>query len=284
MKNIIMILAAALLFLTSCEDATDLGTYEPQNVVEAYLIVDEPVQNILLINSKTLADKYDYNAALIRDAKVIIKGDGQELLLAIDPEGKKGYYDPAAAYKIKPETEYELYIELANGDVITGKTTTPPRTAWIKDFKDKLQFPLDTIKLPASDTITWARVEGNDFYPIQYKALDTTGYGVYLDPPTDEMNRRIMRPNRSENAFKDVTVWALIANNTSPLFWNALRWYGRHEVVVYVPDENFLEWWIQNRASREYNELLSSVEGKGIGCFGSASVVRDTVFVMKNQP
>jgi hypothetical protein len=49
-------------------------------------------------------------------------------------------------------------------------------------------------------------------------------------------------------------------------------------------DFNYLRWVLQRLSASEYNELLGSVEGNGIGVFGSLHAVKDTFFLIKNQP
>jgi hypothetical protein len=46
-----------------------------------------------------------------------------------------------------------------------------------------------------------------------------------------------------------------------------------------------IEWFKQTRfGPNQYNPLLGSIKGDGIGVFGSASVVRQRQFLLKNQP
>jgi hypothetical protein len=52
---------------------------------------------------------------------------------------------------------------------------------------------------------------------------------------------------------------------------------------VYVPDWNFLRWFLQAQTKGEADPLLSSVDG-AIGYFGSASSIKFDFFLLKNQP
>ena len=134
----LMLIATIAFGLNACEDDV-IKDYIPRNMVEAYLIVDQPIENIKILKSQPVFGKFDYSKALIRDAKVFIKGDGQVIALTIDAEGNTGYYDPAKSYLIKPNTSYKLEIELSDGTYITANTTTPGRTAWTIPVKDDIQ-------------------------------------------------------------------------------------------------------------------------------------------------
>ena len=78
-------------------------------------------------------------------------------------------------------------------------------------------------------------------------------------------------------------VFARPAHWAGPIIWNFFKWFGMHEVSIYAPDENFLNWALQYFINSNYDSRHNSING-GIGVFGSASVVRDTSFIIKNQP
>jgi len=65
--------------------------------------------------------------------------------------------------------------------------------------------------------------------------------------------------------------------------WSAFKWFGLHEVAVMAADWNLVRWYLQNVGVNAVNPLLGSVEG-GIGVVGSAYAIRDTFFLLKNQP
>lgn len=284
MKSIkILILSVlSLAVLASCEDPAPTD-YTPDYFVEAYLIVGDPIQNIRVMVSQPLAGEFEYENQLIRDADVVVREvDGESFLLTTKMTGDSGYYYDGE-YTIKPETAYELEITLKDGTAITGRTETPKTFDWVKRSPEPLQYPKDTINLEGTDEISWAPVEDRDFYLIQVIPLDTLGYGKYLDPPTDEKNRRVESPLKNDDDYEERSITPLIANTKSSIVWLAFNWYGLQGVNVYCPDDNFLRWYLQNSQSFQINPLLSSVEG-ATGVFGSASIIRDTTFLIKNQP
>lgn len=287
MKNIyqkigLPFLFAAALWLQSCEDEPPMD-YIAETYIEGYLIVGEPIQNIIVMRTQPLDENYSYEKSLIRDADVKIIGDSREFILGIDPEGENGYYDPGGEYLVKSGITYKLEV-IVDDELITAETTTPPATEWTELPQSPLQYPKDTLNLPATDYIGWKAVPDYHFYLISVKCLDTLEYGNYLDPPTNEMNRRLERDWMQDEAYRDKTSWAFIANNRTSVVWNTFKWFGRHEVTVFVPDWPMMEWFIQQSAKYEYDPLLSNIEGKGFGVFGSAYAIRDTFFLLKNQP
>jgi len=280
--NLILILVIVLVF-AKCEDPV-VGDYIPNNIVEGFLFVGEPINNIILMRSQPIDGEFYYDKALIRDAKVIIKAEDNEFELKIDAEGEMGYYYKDQSYVVKPSTKYDLDITLSDGSKINGTCTTPPVLNFKVPLKRYYQFPFDTINAPPTDTLFWNKLTGFDYYLIGVKCVDTLEYGMYLENPTNEKNRRIERSFRSNDFFKDQKAWAFVPNDKSPVVWSIFKWFGRQEISVIAPDYNMLRWFLQNRTSREYNSLLTSVEGNGIGVFGSGSIAKDTVMLLKNQP
>lgn len=286
MKNVLLITFGVLgvLLINACEDAIP-SDYVEQKFVEAYLIVDEPIKNIVLMNTQPVNKKFDYAYSLIRDAEVKIIGDGKEFILTIDTSGEQGYYYPDTTYLVKPNTNYKLEIRIGKGDVITAETTTPARFKYTRTSDNILYYPKDTVKLPALDSfkLSWEPVPNVSFFILNLKCIDTIEYGKYLTPETDEKNRRIVRPWNEDWMFKEQSNTGFIPNTQTPVVWLTFKWYGRHEVAIFAPDWNYLRWFIQSATKNQYDPLLGSVKN-AIGVFGSASAARDTFFLVKNQP
>ncbi len=270
--------------ISGCGDPAPYD-YEPAYMVEAYLIVGEPISHVILMKSTNLKDSLNYEKSLVRDADVRISCEGREFKLAIDPKGEDGYYAIDKSYLVEPGKEYNLKIVMPGGKIVTGKTITPRVFSWAKKAPRVIPYPKDTINLPPEDSleISWTGEAQMPFYMICVKALDTTGYGKYLVPPTQEKNRRIHKPWAEDRHFRELASYSFVASTKVPIVWNVFRWYGLHEVNVYAPDYNYLRWFLQVLSSAQIDPLLSSVQG-AIGVFGSASVVRDTAFLQKNQP
>lgn len=283
--NFLLIISFTLLgiFLISCEDSAPTD-YTEDTMVEALLIVGEPIRNIVVMKTQSLSDVFIYDSSMVTDASVKIIGDGKEFLLKYkyrNPEGIGYYYDDVN-YLIKSGIEYKIEITLKNDKILTGKTFTPKQTSWVIPPKKVLTFPKDTLNMPSTDSLEWAKTAPTDYYLVGIKCLDTLNYGKYLEPPTQEKNRRIARPFRGDKFFRELLTMNPVPNFKTPVIWNIFKFFGKHEVAVYAPDFNFLRWYIQAQAKGQIDPLLGSITG-GIGYIGSASIIRDTSFIVKNQ-
>jgi len=288
MRHILITAILISLIFTSCEDPVPFD-YEPQNYIEGALVVGEPIDNIIVMRSQPIQESFNYESSLVRDAEVTINFDDRELNLQIDDTGESGYYY-AEEYLVEEGKEYNLIVKFADGTTVTGNTITPSAPIWIKPPPETIQYPKDTINKDTRDTIIWdGESLNNGYWGISVKTLDTLEYGLYLDNvPFEEKNRRVFRRNgnnpQSEWRYKELATWGIIPSNQTPVIWDLFRWYGIHEITVSNMDYNYLRWVLQRLSASEYNELLGSVEGNGIGVFGSLNSVKDTFFLIKNQP
>ena len=273
---------------TSCGDPVPTD-YVPQYVFTGYLIVDEPIQDMRLSLSQPPLDTFKYSNAGVSDAHIRIwkERDTFDLVYRSADSGIGSYYYPDTTALVEPSATYHLQATMKDGTVLTGQTTTPARVEWIQAPRDTLQYPKDTTNLPSPDSLKliWTRVPGVTEYLISVECLDTIGYGVYLNPPTNEKNRRIER-FFEDNAprYNDIVRWGFLQNVEVNVVWVAFKWFGLHEVTVYAPDPATVEWFKQLQfGGNQYNDLLSNISG-GLGVFGSASVAQQKTFMLKNQP
>lgn len=282
MKRLLLFISISFL-LFSCEDKPT-SDYIENHIIDALLIVNQPIKNINVIKTQPIFDKYEHANAIVKDATVQIEGDGQIFNLKYVPKDtiQIGSYEYNNEYLVKPNTLYKLKVVLNDGKVITGETITPNIFDWTKPPKNIVQYPKDTMKLPSTDTIAWSKIAGIDYYIIGLICQDTINYGKYLEPPTEELNRRAGFI-RGENYYKEISSYAAIPNHRLPVVWRFFKWYGKHKISIYAPDYNYLRWFLQMISKQSIDPLLSSVEG-AYGYFGSASMIQDTFFLMKNQP
>lgn len=272
------------LFIISCEDVAPTE-YTPKYIVQGLLIVGEPINDIALFQTQSLRDSFIYDNSIFKTADVKIIGDNRTFQLVFDNNSKR-YIFSDTTYKVKELTHYSLEIKTPDGKMLTSKTYTPKSINWIKRPEKTIQYPLDTINLPSNYKISWTKSDTIQFYLIRIRPLDTLEYGKYLNPTTEEKNRRIMRSwiRRPEYYFRETTNWAFLPTTEVPVVWNSFKWYGLSEVRIYAPDANYLKWTLQSFAVRDFNQLLNSIEGDAFGTFGSAATSTDTTFVLKNQP
>lgn len=284
MKRILQIVLVIIftVFIISCEDPAPTD-YIPSYFVEALLIVDEPIKEIRVLESQPLNDSFNYNNSLIKNATIQISEGDNIYNLVFSQADSNGYNYPDTNYKVKPNTNYKLKVRLENGQEITGETTTPTPFNWVVRPDYYIQYPIDTVNLPSPFSIQWELVNNVIYYIVSIRCLDTLNYGNYLNPATEEKNRRVTHPwEMQESYYRELSYWVIVPSSKVPVVWTVFKWYGWHEVSVYAPDYNFLRWMVQTM-SGEINPLLSSVQG-AYGYFGSASVIRDTSVILKNQP
>ncbi len=278
-----LLVLLSIIFI-SCED-TAPTEYKQNFVVEGLLIVGEPIGNIKILETQSLRDSFVYDNSIVRNAKVTITSGGKSYELEFDTV-KQSYVYADKNELVKELTEYQLKIELKDGKVFTGRTFTPKTFEWIKDAPDYMQYPQDTINLPSDYDVSWTKADTTKFYVLRIVPLDTLNYGKYLNPQTEELNRRIMRSwiRKPEFYFRELTNWTFLPTTEVPVVWNSFKWFGINEVTVFAPDANFLNWTLQTFFTQELVDLLSSIDGGAYGYFGSATMIKDTSFVLKNQP
>ena len=278
-----------LLALQGCEE-TISTQYIPETIVQGVLIVGEPIRGITVSRSLSITDTFDLEVSAVRDARVVIEVGGQSMDLVYRADTALGEYRlPDSTYLVEPDTRYALSVTLADGTLLTGETLTPKPIEWLRQPSDTVQFPFDTVRFPASPDslrLRWSTVDAAGQYMITLRILDTLEYGRYLTPPREEPNRRTPRLfGRGPGGSTDLIRWSLAPGTDFIAPWTSFRWYGPHEVTVYAPDYNFFNWFrlVRLQQQRQYNGLLGSING-GLGVFGSATVLRKKVFVLKNQP
>jgi hypothetical protein len=274
--------------LISCDQDPDFE-YIRENILEAYLIVGEPITEVRLSKTLPLNEKYSFDNAAIKDANIIINDGENNLILYFNDSTLKYNYD--SNYLVKAQTQYSIRVELENGEIIEDTTRTPSQIEWLYALDSKVvKFPIDSLNPQNSNRIAWDYPGTLLSINLIVKCLDTLNYGKYFDDfniseETNELNRRIERPWRDDLDFKDPLEYVIIAGATdsTTVVWSTFKFYGLHEVAVFAPDLNWTSWGLQYYRG-QYFDPLSTVSGDGLGTLASASVIRDTFFLVKNQP
>lgn len=274
------------LVLVSCEDPVPTGDYVPEIVVNALLFVEQPISNITLHRSQPILDTFKLATASIRNAVVTIETDSLTLPLEFVDDSTGGFYRAIdTSYRVRPLTTYRLRIQV-DDKTLTGTTTTPITFAFIDPPKDTLNYPGKEKETQLFDSlyVRWTSVAPGQEYVPGIVNLDTTNYGIYLTPPTDEANERLRDDEFDEGTRLngERARYAFAQTTSIPTVWRVFKWYGRNELVIYAGEKNFVNWFRQvgfgSRSSLNFN--FSSVEG-GVGVFGAASVLRHSVFLKK---
>jgi hypothetical protein len=287
-RTIALLIPLAVL-LAACEDKPPTD-YDPKPFLEAYLIVDEPIRNIVVGFSQPITQSFNYDAMMDRTAEVVIQSaEGSYPLQFAVRDGVGSFYLPDTSVLVRPETVYSIRVRMSDGSVMTARTETPKRMSWVIPPREVLQYPQDTTVLfsPDSLRISWTSASVPE-YLIRVNVLDTLGYGMYLQPQTDEINERTNNlpfEDPGDPQFYTSTRWGFIQITQAPTVWAAFRWYGRNEVAILAPDKALADWFKATQwggRSVEYRPEYSNIVG-GVGVFGSASVVAQEVFVLKRK-
>ncbi|MCL2040140.1 MAG: hypothetical protein FWG85_06900 [Bacteroidetes bacterium] len=292
LKNTILILFL-IYSLSSCGNPVP-DDYIETILLEALLIVDNPIKDIRLTKTLSLNEDYYYGNALIKNANIFIYEGENEIKLKFKQYDsanikKSAYYYEDTNYLVKPNTEYKLKVILSDGNEITGRTTTPYKIEWVSKMADIVSYPDDTLNLPPNENAQseWNK-NGNmsSLFIYSVTCLDTMNYGKYLDIPTGELNRRIRIRNHNHNDETprpaEVTINSVTILPKSILNWNFCRWFGPHSLKIYVPDKNYEQWFMYYLMLPNFHINSYSVEG-AIGYFGSAAMIEDTFFLKKNK-
>lgn len=280
MKNIIYLLL--IIFLFSCVEDNE-NQFKEEYLLEAFIIVGDPITNIKFMRTIPILDTFSLERVIIQDADIIIFNEiGDTLALELNEDITKAYQAIDKSYLVKENVKYNLRVIYKN-DTMIANTTTPKVFNWIEKAPDVIQYPKDSINLDVQIQVKWENPGSFNFYHIVTKCLDTLEYGKYLEPISDEKNRRINIWSEFDARYRNTTNHGLVPTNEGSIIWTTFKWYGLQEVTIYNPDYNWFRWLGQYFQS-EYNDILSSVDGKNVrGVFGSASAIRDTSFLLKNQ-
>lgn len=283
MRHLFTLIIIGSLFLVGCEDPVPQD-YKPEVVLEAFLIVDEPIRDIRVYWTQSMTDTFSMDRAVIRDAQVVVRQGATVIPLVFTADSVGGRYAASdTSLRILPGTAYT--VEARVGDkLVSGSTTTPVRIEWTKDARDTLQYPGRANELKPVDSlkIAWTSTgAAGQEYVLRMTCTDTTGYGIYLTPPTQDTNRRIRDEEFDDDTPLGKTpVRLAFVQGPNVFSWNAFKYYGKHELTVFAGDRNFMNWFKQITFTRQLNPLLGSVTG-GLGVVGSASAVHDKIFVKK---
>ncbi len=285
-RTLLPAILLALLFVSSCEDAPPTD-YLPRPYVQGYLLVGEPIQDIIVAVSQPIDQPYDFGSSLVRNAEVQIQVDERIIPLVFrEQPGGGSYVSVDSSIRVQPQTTYKLFIRMPDGAVVRAETTTPAIIAWLDSPPDRVQYPRDTTRLAADDSlsVSWTSGGSTDFL-VRVMALDTVGYGGYLSPATSEPNARTNNRGERRSINYSLTRWGYTAQSRTQIAWSSFSWFGRNDIAIFSPDRWFLKWFksVQfSRLSPEYDPQESNISG-GIGVFGSAAVISKEMFVQKNS-
>ncbi len=286
-KLYLLPLALLALLIVSCEDEPP-NIYIQEYYVEGYLFIDHKPSGIKIFKTQPLDVEYNFEDAIVKDAEVkLTDAVGNVYDLIYRGGDDPGYFYPNEDMIIRKQTKYKLDVTTPDGKYIWGETVTPDTISWVIPPKDVIYYPKENGSLPEVDSlrIKWTKAERTNFYLLYTICLDTLEYGKYLEPPTDEPNRRIKNlfSDRDRSSYyKNTSFMTIIANTETPTVWLAFKWFGLHNIDILVPDFNLIKWFVQSKwSNNQYDPLSSSINGDGFGVFGSAYRLSHEVMLMK---
>jgi len=292
-RSMTFVCAMLIVMLTSgCEDPVPTD-YKEEILLEGLLLVGEPLDNVRILRTLPVTDTFSFERASIPDATIIVRADGVDIPMEFVADPRGGTYRAIdTAYRVKSNVVYSVAVK-ARGAELSASTRTPTPFEYTAPPRPWLRYPSsDSLLVSVDDSllISWTEVPATDLYIISITCLDTLGYGQYLQPPTSDSNSRTVRPNPD---FFDQS-GTLLANErttlgvtrftTTQTVWGVFRWYGPHEIRIYAPDKAFSEWidLIGSGRRSSYDYRQSNVRG-GLGAWGSASVIKQRTFLLKND-
>lgn len=305
-----VLMVSCLAVLVGCEAERDPSSlFGPDAsgvlVVDALLIVDQPLSQVLVSETVKANAEYSERWAGVDDAEVVITQGEQTFLYR--PRPRAGYYDPPPnAPLVLPNTTYRLQVQ-SQGRIATAQTITPDRL----DIREVAILDSETLEVirPLKRYEDGNVAENRIFYQdglleMRFDPLPVSGYHIAiesLDPKSDFV---IYSDLVDEGERADFERYG-----SSPVFegtdgivrfpWFAVAYAGLHVVRIFAVDKNWFDLvrsvpeFFQDDddgnafqpgglAGDNFERPLFHVDG-GIGIFGSASV--DSVgFVVLPRP
>lgn len=273
--------------LSACADPVP-DDYIEEIYIEGFTIAEQPLTKLRVNRTLPLSENYSIDRASIKDALVIVKENGVDVLMTFVDDTLGGFYQAAdTTFRVAYNSIYDLTV-VALGRTLRATASTLAPFQWVVPPKDTIIYPGKQGETAIYDSLRvyWEGQQGIPLYVLGIESMDTTGYGIYLNPPTDEPNERIrseMHPDESPLS-KERTRYGFAFVSNTPIVWRAFKWYGRHKISVYAGDNAFREWFqmVGGGFRSQYDYRLSNITG-GLGVWAGASTISADLFLKKVQ-
>ena len=275
-------------------------SYEPRLVIEGLLLPDHPVRNIHIARNFRVDEDLSQTPLLLPQAEAVIidEESGQHFELTFTPfdhpqgtapDFYKSYfaYEGVAELTIRHGASYSIEVSaLVEGEELFARATTtvPERGFRIDDlsherFRYRERGADGEVIVPE---IAIQRSPGTDFYVKTVVPLEPTVDSFIFDNPfTDEKANDLDLTDFDYRVEWIQNTPATPGLSSMRVFWWDVWFYGRHEIVIYAADANyaaFMQTFFEvQEPDGNFHEPVFSIEGDGIGYFGSA--IADTVYV-----
>ncbi|MBI4530918.1 MAG: DUF4249 family protein [Candidatus Latescibacteria bacterium] len=292
------ILISCCVFLTACSADRQPGELfgpaeEGTLVIDALLIVDQPLPGIFVRQTVRPNVPYDQATAAVRGADVTIRQGERVFRYTEAPDSIGRYLPPANPSLVTPRTAYHLTVT-AGDHQARATTRTPDRFTiqeavmldeqtlevrrHFKTFADgaDLVFTAPENQVIYLDGLLEARFRpiGVPAYQVGVFSLDLDSERVIEADFLDDEDYEEFERQSSSPPLRAV-------DGTLRLPWFTIFFGGRHLIKIYALDDNWFDFarsspeqpnqGFGGLAGDDFERPLFSVEG-GIGLFGSASV------------
>lgn len=290
--RLLFTMAALLTSLSAC-DPYQQDDYREQYVVQAFMVVDQPMPMIRLTTTSPINATYNTNAVAVSGAQPEIrKLDAQGKVLQTIPYRMKsaGWYEALnPQIKVDPLSTYELSIRTANAPEITARTFTPDRLR-------VLNLNNTSIKYQSTEQfeviVSYSAYPGRqNYYVFTVETLDPDKAELtpfYADAIGEDERETVFK-NQSNIVFEgnyglDPSRTAL----TLKLPWLGFAFYGPNRVSTHVLDDAMYDFIrtkdVQLGGSTlspgEINNVLTNVKN-GLGIFGSYASASVDINILK---
>lgn len=297
MRRLTLVIFA--LFLAGCDLAQE--EFQPQVVVEAFLVAGEPLPLVRLSQTAPISAVYEPERYAVTGAEVrivLLDAAGEpELTVRYEPVPESpGYYDyvPAQHQSVQPGRGYRLEAEIPAelglvppGALVTSETVVPDTFLVVRPLPDTVRYNL-LAPPPSLDVTPSEHPDRQAIYVFTVEALDPERYGLtptyadLIDQAGEEDFRRTASPPTGESAFErnpDGTFRLSIP-------WFTIAYFGPNRFTINALDDNVYDF-LRSRTAQfvpttlspgEIPDVLTRVEN-GVGVFGSLARQQVEVFV-----
>jgi len=261
MKQLIILLFAAILIIAGCSQDSPLEPTNDQIVVRGYIYAGEPVNDIQITTTLPLGSEEE-KAPPVNDASVTLLKNGNSYAL-VPSAGDSGYYHyEGDDLQIVPGDVFEIRVKY-NGSVTSGKTTVPDPPEDVAASSNKLTIPTSRIGFGSQDDSTrfiilhWKEDASSLFYVvvenIEENPEPINSFGGFGG--NDKIRRRFVFPPTNNNEFRIQRF--------------SVSSYGQHIAKVYRVNQEYADLYqSRNQDSRDLNEPLTNIEN-GLGVFSA---------------
>lgn len=290
MLKYLALLPLSMVLFLSCDIYSQDG-FEPDYVVESYLVADRVLPPVRVSTTLPLNEEYIFERAAVSGADVNIRlltssGNVEETIAYV--QDSAGVYSPGSAHVTLPGRNYELEVVIPGENrLIRSSTLVPGRFENNGESVDSIAYQ-DPAQIVITTTVS--SYPGRQAYFIfNVNAVNPDASRLtpfYSDLVTDQDEDIEEFYINSSGIINEENYERTESGQlTLRVPWLAVAFYGDNEIVTNAIDDNLYDFIrsqeVQTGGSTlspgELQNIIYNVEG-GIGVFGSMAT--DTVRVL----